>query len=250
MFNIPKFPPEIISAIQKMAEQEIEFFKEAMKLDLKSSFVNLLDVPIAWDALIAKLGTPNTIWYDDQLLAKASALKTTSAGIASYGATYYSDAPGGITQSINIAMSATAIDNKLGESSSSTSGISETSGMFTTYNVNMTMLGIMIDSYISDQSIRNDTQITSPSKAIPNGTIRNVLDMVEQTCGLVSTARTKMTEQKEKVEKFGKLSSLKSNMNIPAANFIMAGDMSAEIPKPPAIKEQLLKLLQLPGKFK
>lgn len=250
MLNIPKFPPDIVSSIQKMAAQEIEFFKEAMKLDLKSSFVNLLDVPVDWTSLAVKLGTPNTIWYDSQLLSKVDYLKTTTSAITSFGSVYYSDAPGGITQSLNIAMSATAIDNKLGDSSSSTSGIAETSGMLTTYHVNMTALSIMVNSYITDQTIKNDTQIVSPSKAIPNGNIRNILDMMDQTCGLVSSARTKMTEQKEKVEKFAKLSSLKSNMNIPSANFIMAGDMSAEIPKPPAIKESLLKLLQLPGKFK
>ena len=250
MMNIPKFPPDILATVKKMAAQEIEFFKKAMELDLDDCYENLLDVDFPWDGIIAKCSNQSSPAYDSLLAQDCKRIKGVTAEIAAYGKVFYSDSPDGISQSLNVAISATAIDNKLGDSSSATSGIADTSGKLTTYNINMMSLAEMANADVSTANATSSTQISSTLPTIPSGTIREVVRYVEQTCSLVSEAKAKMAEQKEKVTKFGKLSSLKANMNIPSANFIMAGDISADIPKPAAIKEKLLSLLKLPGAFK
>lgn len=246
--NIPKIPPNIPSVVEKLAPQEIAFYKEAMKLDLSQSFDNILDVPYDIGQLILKISIKHGIMSHDPLYEKAKSLEPHISVIRAFGVNFYSDSPTGVMNALNIANTASSIDNKLGESTSASDNIANTTGVLSNYAMAMSVYGKMVDIY-NTTNIGDDDIIESNSTVIASANINTVLDNSLAQCDLAEKAILLMNEQKIKVLKFSKLSNLKSNFNIPSINYLLSGDIAAALPVPPIIKSALLQLLKLPGKL-
>jgi hypothetical protein len=242
------FPPDIKSTIQKLSPQELEFFKEAKKLDPK--FVNLFDAtPVQYPAVFRKLISPaETSAAATKLKTELPPITAAMESLSKSGLTFFNPkTPNNFISSLKIANMANDIDVKMGDKTNASENSQKTFGEFAKYKQMIECVTYASFDYTGNVSYTAETIIKPYNESMTQGTIGDYYYSLNAQIAVVNSALASFVPMREQVEEFASLSSLKSFFNNPIANAILSGDISKGIPA--IASAGMLKLLQLPPKF-
>lgn len=244
---MPKFPPDIKSKIPKLSPQELEFFKEAKKIQLK--FNNLFSSAIPTSAVLSKVMSSKETTADAvRLKAQLPIIIADLTSLELVGTQFFNPkSPNNFISSMKIANMANDISAKMGDTENSSKNTQATFGEFAKYNMMAECVQHASTEYINDLSKDLSSIFTAKNDSMPSGTLASFFFALHTQVTTVKTGLDSFQDMKAQIEEFTSLNSLKALFNNPIANALMSGDISTGIP--PIATPAMLSLLRLPPKF-